>query len=338
MEVWSTNSTNASWPNYKFAFVNNRDTLFVMSLIICSVCVLGLPLIFTNMTVFSHKSFKEKVFVYLNYESYFMALNLIISAFLPVYRCYVCSVSKSLWAVVYQKFLVIYAISITEMGALYSEIFATVCCICILEPNTYRVFLFFNRVNKYLVFVFEVVTSGALFAYQLFEYDIIRLNQTNDYYLIVTDFGQSELNSVFQIVVFSIRDGFLLLILIVANVYMMFVAKKSLNNKMKILKGHSKQSQIRKTQTHLTTMVLADSVVYVCARMPILVFNAGIRQIGIFNYNYDVVINSIIVIIRTSYGLKFFLYYTFNRRFRNHLVNNWTRSLLGKSFYRSTDS
>lgn len=295
--------------------------VFSMSLVVSSIGLLSILSTLMNIFIFSNAQFKEKLFTFIKLESIFMCSDLSIIIMLPFYYCKDCSFSKSLAYCINWKYFQVYLTSLCEMCALISSILASFTCLV----SNFSPIVKFKPIidlNPYLVSVVSFVTSGLLFMFQLFQYNIQK-NIDGTFYLIDTEFRDSQLNNILQLMSFSIRDCLLIVILVVLNVFMMKKAKELLKNKARILKKStfksaertSKDGMIKKSQNKLIKLLVFDSMLYVLSRIPLVVYFVVINLI--FNYSSEYIEISLSLIVSVSYGLKFLIYFKFNKKFRN---------------------
>lgn len=298
---------------------------FYESLVITAVSTISLIFCVTNVVVFSQKQFKEKVFVYLKHESIFMTMNLLISVFVPLIQCNSCSFSKSLPGRVYFFVFEVYITSITEMSSLISTIMATVNCITMVDKKAAGCLFSLSNINVYVVVVFEILLSGILFFHQLFHGYIIRQDDGLQSF-IKADFYNSLVSRICDAIVYTVRDGILVITLIALNVYLLVIVRRNLARKRKILTQKRsniqdpREKKIKRSQKKLVKMVLVDSLVYFLSRMVILVYILFATFLAVLNHNYTlrlVVLDIVNILKELSYGMMFFVYFFFNKRFRN---------------------
>jgi hypothetical protein len=312
-----TNFTNNLTGNQKYenGFSAKFVYLFVVSL--ASVCCIIFTC--TNVTVFSNQQFKEKLFAYLKLESIFITLDLIIMAVFPMYDFTASDVSRSLFACVYHKYGKIYLASILEMSAIISSIFASINCLVLIDSqsNNY-LFKLANSFNPYLVALLEIVFSAVIFLYQLFQHDIVE-KEMGKYFDAPTDFSRTQLSYILELSTFILRDVVLVIVLILINVLMVIEVKKSLNKKLEItsINGNNnyKSTSIKRSQRKLTKMVITDSLIGFFSRLTTVIYFL-LKDVH-DQYLLKLFLYTVFLIITLSYGAKFFIYYYFNRRFRN---------------------
>jgi hypothetical protein len=288
--------------------------LFVISFISC----LSVLTSSVNTIVWSDKTFKENLFVYLKLESILMAINSAFTAIDPIYNCKPCHVSRLYFASVFELSCKYYLASILEMSAIISGIFGTITCLSLIDQNNKRAIKLTANLNPYVVTLSGIVFAAIMFFYQLFASQIV-LQPTNDggqrYSLVSASFSESILGSVLVYVSFITRDALLVFILILSNVHLAIYTRQHLHNKLKITgdRSDSKTVAINKSKSDLTKMVLIDTSILIFSRLIILV-NAIMHYVSpeIKTIYTGYTVN---FMPPFSYVFKFFIYYHYNKRF-----------------------
>lgn len=300
---------------------NREPVYFYESLIITVVCTFGLITCIINVVVFSRKQFKEKLFFYLKIESIFMGVCFLIYIFTPLSQCKSCLVSKSLARNIFSLIFEIYIMSVNDMSSLMTKIMATINCIVMVDRKAAGFLIVFNKINVYMVLIFEIAFSSLLFLYQIFQRNIIRI-ENDSFKLVHTEFYNSQANYILDTVSYTIRDGLLVIMLIALNVFMLIIIRRNLSQKQTILlqtNRKSSEKKIKRSQKKLVNMILFDSLVYFLSRSVIFVFMVVAR---FFQIDNSLIISDIVIIIKElSYGAMFFIYFYFNKRFRTVLVS-----------------
>lgn len=314
---------NESISNYSI-IDNGEPVYFYESLCMTFVSIISFITCVVNIVVFSQEQFKEKVFVYLKHESMFMAANMVISMLIPISQCTNCIISKSLLSVIYVLYFSIYITSIIEMSSLISTIMATINCTIMVDRKAAGFLIVFNKINVYAVVAFEIVISALLFLHQIFQRIIVRSSQ-DEYLLVTSDFNNMKASFILDIMAYTVRDGIFVIILVALNVYLLVIVRRNLAQKRKILTNKKsnikdpREKKIKQSEKKLVKMVLTDSLVYFLSRMIILVFMVFSRlfTIACWFEIFDIVN----ILKELSYGIMFFIYFHFNKRFRTALLN-----------------
>jgi hypothetical protein len=282
-----------------------------------------------NIAVFSNRQFKDTLFVYLKLESLLMGVNSAITALSPLYDpAKSATLPRSLLACVYQLYGKTYLASVLEMSALLASICATIICLSLVNQKNKRIFHLAVQLNPYLVILVELVLSALLFIYQLFSSQIVQASD-GYYYLISTSFTVSQLNYVLVYVTFYIRDTFMVALLTLLNVYMTFEVRKCLKNKVKLAgsadASGAKTVVIKQYQKKLTKMMIVDSSTLILSRLIIFVYFV-LKNINP-NIKSKYTICLVYLLPPLSNGIKFFIFFHFNKLFRNVLKAGLARCL-----------
>ena len=297
------NSSNSSLNGY---VAWSLETATNESLIYLFACVpisfLGFFFCIASVYVLWSDEFKENLFIYLRIECMLMALDLILAGFRSLFRGFACRTSTCPIPNTFVQVLIVlftYFPSPIEASALATDIFASLNCLIMLKPNRNKFEQFIFNLNPFVTIVFVFLTFSLIFIYQCF-------TNIDLYYL---DFVISN-QIYFDLIAFSIRDGLLLLILILLNVIIAWKVKSSLRKKMSIVKETTSIEKMQRSQHRMTIMVLADSVNSIVGHIPLLcVFILR-------NLNLSPISSAFFLFTFLSYFLKFFIFLKFNKRFR----------------------
>lgn len=299
------NNTLCDEWGFKGLLLNNFINIFVST----PICFIGLILCLTSVYILSREEFKEKFFVYLKIECVLMAVNLFIKPFDNLSSLYFCSCDYCpFWSRVFTDvsfaYFCTFLSSPIEATALVSDIFAAMSCLLMITQCRCKFATFLNNLNPYIAILVTFMLFSILFSYQIF----------TSVYTFHSDF--ITLNVVyFDLITFSIRDGFCLAVLLLLNCYIGWKVKSSFRKKMDLV-DISAQEKTKRSRHKMTFMVLADCANSMIGRIPIL-FSFIIRNVN-KDLNYlDVLITICCIAVYISYLLKFFIFLKFNRRFRD---------------------
>lgn len=295
------------------------------------VNMLGLILTLACFIVFNDSKFKQNVYTFLKYESVFIAIDLLISALRPIYN-YNSEFSTSYFPQFYYIYMLVGAASVLEMSAI----------LCHIVSTFYLYLLITNKPLSrnipslavcFMIFMFSLV----LFSYHFFDSVIvsnqvsIRVSQNQTinravYGNVETEFGKTDWKKIIDIFVFCLRDGFCLLVLMVLNI-MIFTNVKLLMKRKQTILGSSvkyekrsmrqskRNTQYKTTERKTSIMVVIIGLSYIIGRLPILVINI-LKNFIKFDYLSQA--NTVsVLLVYISYSSYFFIYYTFNKLFRN---------------------
>lgn len=303
-----SNSTAINYTIWSLQKATTDDIIFIF---VCApVSIFGCFLCLISAYFFSSEEFKEKLFRYLKIECILMAIDLSITSFrslAPLYMCRTttktCPPQLSLFPVIIDTYIFAYVPSPVEACALAVDIFAALNCLFMVNQHQSWFQQFIVNLNPYIMLLTTATFFATMFFYQVF---------TNKY-LFYIDFIIVN-RKYFDIVTYSIRDGLLLAVLIVLNFMISLNVKKSLARKMTIQKEKVKD-RVKRSQNKLTIMVLADCINSIIGRIPI--FALFIIKNVYKPLTVIVPLSSLCSLaVFLSYFLKFFLYFNFNKRFR----------------------
>ena len=173
---------------------------------------------------------------------------------------------------------------------------------------------------------FKVVTSFAFiysllfYSYKLFENKIIKSMYKNylknTSYLIYkissTEFGVSETILKLDFVNSLIRDGILVLLIFVLNVLTCIKMKRLLKKKRLILANVRVNTQARKSESHLTIMILLTGFIAIIGHGFYFLFNTPSFILMVSECVYPIILFT----YNLSYLINFFVYFFFNTMFR----------------------
>jgi hypothetical protein len=214
---------------------------------------------------------------------------------------------------------------------------------------------FFQKISPKLVTLIVFIFSSLCYLYLIFTKELkvinlIEINERNEsinmriiYQMKTTQFWDSNLKKILEIVIFFVRDGLNLSVLVILNVLIYFRVIKVIRNKiiLKNSQNHTSKtsccldsnfqnvdSQIRFKTTQcgstdqcielekkITIMVFAGCLNHLIGRLPILI-SFILKNSMIWN-RYLVLFDSIAVTsVYISYMLNFFIFYLTNNRFK----------------------
>jgi hypothetical protein len=168
-----------------------------------------------------------------------------------------------------------------------------------IKPNRNKFEQIIFNLNPFVTIVVAYLIFSLIYVYQcftslfLFHFDFVISNQI-----------------CFDLITFSIRDGLLVLILIILNVIIAFKFKSNLKKKMAIVKETTTLKKMQRSQQRMSIMVLADSINSIVGRIPILCLFV------LRNLNLNPINSAFFLGAFLSYFLKFFIFLKFNKRFR----------------------
>lgn len=317
---------------------------------------------FLCFLIFLNKEFKELVYKYLKVESLLLTIHLFLQIFRPIHfvRTNI-TLSCSLFAQIYQFFLLNYLASIIEMTTFILHILSTL-DFYFLISNMNKNFPRISNINYKIVALVVFVFSALAFLFQPFQGGIYiqhviftdsgtrELYQDWIYLMAETYFFRTTFKKIYELFWFSFRDGVLLFIIIILNILIYIQVIKSLNNKKKMLKksgnvpvlkdemNSNENESVNKNETKknqsknknkedravkkLTIMVVLGCINTIVNRTPVLILFIMRNIIG---WTGPVpTFNAVAgLIVYATYSLYFFLYFYSNKRFRKVFYEGW---------------
>lgn len=201
--------------------------------------------------------------------------------------------------------------------------------------------------NKTYIILLPLIIafSCALYSYELFENSIVNgISWTNQsiYWIVNTQFGNSETKRRLEIAATILRDCVNLVVLVILNILIIYRLRVSLRHKKKMVqsttatrsvreesiqtagnqqsarKGTNALKDIERKETIQTLMITLTCLNYVIGRLPLLYI--FIKR-NLFTDTSDFGIYAILVAY-ISYSLNFLFYYFSNYRFRGYINSN----------------
>jgi hypothetical protein len=304
------------------------NTIRYYTAIIPILPTLGLILNIIIFLIFSHSTFsKQNVYAFLKYEAFFIAVDLFINSFEFITVCP--GIKSTYLAQVYFIYPLIISTSFFELSAIICHIISNMELILLIS-NKERPKLLQKLPNKIIclmVFLFSCVLYSYMFFLNYIKVDFSENNGFNQtwtqvlgYKLGYTEFNETSLKKFIDILVFVIRDGVCLAILVALNIVIFYKVKTALSKKKLILSpeqtstsNNMKKKKLKSSNRKTSIMVIVISLSYTIGRLPYLVNSI----IGNISSSVDILSFISVLCIFVSYDSYFFIYYFFNNRFRS---------------------
>ena len=301
------NSSNLSWNSYipfSLQTATNESLIYIFGCL--PISVFGFFFCVASVYVLWSSEFKENLFIYLRIGCILMAIDLVTAVIRSILRGFICRTQACPIPNPFLQVLLLlfaYFPSPIEASALVTDIFASFNCLIMLKHNRNKFEEFIFNLNPYVTIGVVYLIFSLVFIYQCF---------TNAF-LFNLDFVISN-KIYFDLITFSIRDGLLLLILIIFNIIIAIKVKLNLKKKIAIVKENSTQQlslkKMQRSQQRMSIMVLADSINSIFGRIPVLCVFV------LRNLNLNPINSAFFLFTFLSYFLKFFIFLKFNKRFR----------------------
>jgi hypothetical protein len=278
------------------------------------ICLVSFLLSLFNVIVLSDCQFKSenKLFVYLKFSSLFTSVDLFLGLLAPVYRLKAWHVSRSLTAKILLNYVAKYVQNVLEKSELLCTLLAAHSCLKLIQQNRHLTTCGSQPyVCVGVAFVTLAITTSHQIFYSYIIADYYPTQQATFYRTVKTRFSDSKVYNVIEIASFSLNNGLFLIILTLLNAMIVRKVQLNLDNKMKMTKAASGEKN-KRTRAKLLRMVFFDCgntiVCHLAIVLYFILFNtqpAGFRASGI-----------VWSAVYFSFGLKFFILYYFNKRFR----------------------
>ena len=330
------------------------ECIVVYIYVIPLISIIGFILSILCFLIFSNKDFKETLYKYLQVESLLISINLFIQTFRPVYFYNESYFSKSLFSQAYSFYILYYFVSSLEMASFILHIMSSLDFFLLISNLTQKL-SFYKKLNYKIVSIIICLFSILIYIYILFikeirSHDVLFINAENEIisYSIIylsydTEFSKSIWKKVIEIAVVVLRDGILLLTLVILNIVIYLHVRKSIMKKKKMLKQKDKDNgtmikteasiddvSVSNNQTNgkksnserkssraqykLTIMVIIGSLNCILGRLPILTDFIVQNIIG-WNDQVKLLNMYACLAVYVSYSINFFLYMYTNKRF-----------------------
>jgi len=289
------------------------------------ICVIGFILSLINIIVFLNLKQKDKIYFYLLIKSLIELLILAFGAFLPLlqnveYFSYLAFIFQIILYKFLTNALFLYA-SIMEISITFNRYY--------IIKSTEK--LLVKQKDKLIVFFFGFV-SLALFIPIFFSYKKVKSNEETS--LEESDFGKSAYFKIYLRCINFLENLIAVFILVPSNIVVLVLYKRFLNKKKtitnfasRIIRGTEaneikRKSKLIKSQRKFTRMTIIMSFLFIFARLFTTAFeifniyNQYIEKIKTFDIYYVFLHIIISFNIYVMFGVNFFIYYFFNKPFR----------------------
>ena len=282
------------------------------------------------LIILSRLSKEASIFVYIKLESFFMLIDILIDAFLPLIKLLNSQPNTCLIGGILNAALFFHLSAVVEMSSMIMAIITALNCYSILGANKNEWFSFLFRINPYLLSFLAFLLSTLNFSYQYFMFYIGNKQNDTDLCLIQNDFSYSRTVSVLTILSFSISNVFLLAILVWINYLLIIRLRRNFSDKEMIAKD-SLTNKRRSMEKKMTKLVLVECLVFCFGRIPLFVFFIVDSFLDINITRKLPLAGLVTLFILVSFVFKFFLFYRLNIRFRSEtrlILLSLKRSLL----------
>jgi len=292
------------------------------------ICLFGVCTNGICIYVFFKLKLKNILFKYMFIESVNNFIYLLFCSFIFTFGCYeICSMSSHLATRIYQLYIYGYFTSVLALTNGFLEV--------LISSNRY--FTLKNKpLSNKIPVVYQVLIlfalSSIVYAPNLFDRQIVQsTNVTYSYVLSASQFGLTKASVAFVIIGSVIRGPIILSMLITLNILSIYEFRKVLRRKESLFRKTNKQSYFIsqtskrvsfKSETNLSKLVITLCILYIVCNFP-NVTSFILRSLGLNTYlffSYFVTFSNAVLFV--YHGLNFFVYYKFNKKFKNFFVRH----------------
>ena len=270
---------------------------------------------------FTDKRQKEesnKMFEIYFYKSLNDTFLFFINMFSSFYFCYSCdakySLLMSIWYILFNFYLTL----ILELNSTYLEVLATLDRYLTINPQLKQRIKIFNSKHFYLVYMIILLFfSMAFYIHKFFEYNIIHTisNSTVKYQVVSSDFTKTNLDKDLKYIHVILRDMLGISMLFTLNILILKTMHTIFKNKKKI--KNLKEKSIEDAEKRTTQMVVMSNVIFIIGHTPICLYYFQISYLNNITCFYNFTRANLFL----SYSVDFFIYFGYNKRFRDKLFN-----------------
>ena len=230
-------------------------------------------------------------------------------------ECKVCGFNKFYAFKLIELILFVYFSFVTQLISMLCELAANFDRYKILSKKCKA----FNGITYKYGISGMLIYSSLFYLYKFFERTIVKRhskinNSTTEYYsLIYTKFGISDQVIVFDFIHSLIRDGLIVMMMFTLNMMTLCAIKKILAKKKNLTKSFNEKNHRSEIKTSI--MLLVTSVIAIVGHSLYFVFNIPWFVFHVSECMYPF-INFVYYL---SFTVNFFVYFFFNKHFRNSL-------------------
>ena len=295
-----------------------------------SISVLGVILNLMSVIVLiqisKRKSAYSNMLNYLLFKSVNDGLQFLINAFTPFYFCIHCENSHSYIIIIWYIYFFYYAEDVFMLSSSLMELMASFdCCIRIAE----KMKLCYSKRIPYIIIPFIQVFAAIYYVHLLFEFKIEPLNsfensgKIQSYKYVLTDFYYSKVGKFFRIGHVVIRDIIPFLLLILINVFIILKFRTAVKRKLKL---NQSINQTRSVQAAINAekknqiMILLSGLNFMIGHFGLILYY--IQPFQASPEFWTCFVEFYYLPYYLSFVVNVFLYYVFNKNFRNQFCNN----------------
>jgi hypothetical protein len=204
----------------------------------------------------------------------------------------------------------------------YLDVAATLDCYFLVKNK----FLFFLKKKTFFIVLTVLMVINIVFnIHFLLIYDIIKndtFKNSSTWILKRSDYGTRPFYLGLNTLISIYREVLPLILLLIINLFILLFIKETSARKRRIQTNSNRTAtNIENAKMNKIKMIIAVSLSYLILRTPFLINEMSLHSKTIFweCYYYSVAIR----LYDTSFGIQIFIYFSFNKKFRNCLVNTF---------------
>jgi hypothetical protein len=290
------------------------------------IALLSLVLNLFSFVIFSDAEFKnEKLFAYLKLQSLCISTDMLVVFFSTFLEDEQWQISKTWAAKWLYQYVFTYFKDVLEKTELLLAILAAYYCLkMITQLTTARKQSVGNNVSCISIGLLALMCATT--SHKIFRYEIqpqtanYALNNQTIYEIVKTGFGLSRFYKDVEILSFALNNGLFLLALIYLNFRIVRKSRSNINVKLKITRGRGQRTEktveecAKAAKAKLTKMIVLDCFNTILGHFLIVTYYT-LKNTLAGGFPYDGPIWSVIYF---SFFFKFFIFFYFNKRFRQN--------------------
>ncbi len=323
------NYTNSSLKNVSAPL--DTPHLFISiinTFIIPVICGFGMITNSICILVFVKLKLKYSLFKYMLVTSTYNFFYLFLCSFSFSFRCsYFCSFESTWIARVYQVYIYLY---FTSVLAISNSIFELV--IYIKRYMSMRNLKIGKKVPIQWIILAVTISSLVFYLPVLFVFTFEKDSLKNSSYNFVkTEFSKTIISRALIILITTIRGPVILVFIFIINILTIIEFKRLVDRKSRLQKNelnrpannksHEINSLSRKSEINMSKMVICMWFLFIVCNLP----NTVVFITNILGYDktsfYLYLTTCSNTVLFIYHGLSFFIYYWFNKKFRNFLLD-----------------
>jgi len=328
----STLSTNSTSANGTLIF-----PIIWNSIVIPIICVFGMVTNGICIYIFLRLKLKEDLFKYMLASSCLCFLYLFMCFFSFSFRCSsLCAISSTYVTRLYHYYIFLYATSIFAISKAFIEL-----VICLERYFAMKNLLLSRKISYKLVLLIIFVFSTFIYTTSLLDNQILAVPSSNNssevsYIVTRSTMGQTKELKALVITTSCIRGPVILFALflldILSTIEFRRISKRkcdlTLKTSFKNSSQVSQQTKMEKAEINLTKLVITSSFLFIVCNFPFvatIIMNTMNFNTTLF-FTYFALFSHTLLFI--YHGLNFFVYYKFNKKFRNFFQRKHPESKL----------